>query len=77
MPILYRFLFLNQKAHHDQESAPMMNEQDHTHTSDDALEAVLDVARPLDAASARNCPQHTYRKVLQSAPWCNNHANDF
>ena len=60
MPILYRFLFLNQKAHHDQESAPMMNEQDHTHTSDDATEAVLDVARPLDAASTRNFNAHSF-----------------
>ena len=50
------FPILNQKAHHDQESAPMMNEQDPTHTSDDATEAALDDYRPLDAASARNCP---------------------
>ena len=43
----------------------MMNEQDPSHTSDDAEEAALDVSRPLDAASARNCPQHTYLLSLK------------
>ena len=64
-PILYRFLFLYQKAYHDQESAPMMNEQDPTNTSDDATEAALDVVCPLDAASARNCLQNTYLLSLK------------
>ena len=51
--ILYRFLFFfNKKAH--------QQEQDPIHTSDDATEAALDVARPLDVASIRNCPQNTY-----------------
>ena len=48
---MHCFLFLTIADQH---------EQDTTHTLDDATETTLDVACPLDAASARNCSQYTY-----------------
>ena len=48
---MHCFLFLTIADQH---------EQDTTHTLDDATEEALDVARPFDAASARNCPQQKY-----------------
>ena len=48
---MHCFLFLTIADQH---------EQDTTHTLDDPTETTLDVARPLDSASTRNCPQNTY-----------------
>ena len=48
---MHCFLFLTIADQH---------EQDTIHTFDDATEEALDVARPFDAASARNCSQYTY-----------------